>query len=169
MRNDRYLVGMLIGIGLLVITALLVFFIRQQNTGYSPEDTPEGVLHNYILAIEEGDYQRAYTYLAEHQYKPNYDLFRKTFTSQQLDPSFTAVQIGDVSLSGDNEQALEAVIDLNLIQSSQGPFGDVYHNTGKAYLEMDASGEWKISNIPYPYWNWDWYTSSIQNPQKVAP
>ena len=49
MKQDRFLTGILIGIGVLIIAALAVFFTRKDSQTYVADDTPEGVVHNYVL------------------------------------------------------------------------------------------------------------------------
>ena len=56
MRQDRFLTGILIGIGVLVIAALAVFFIRRDGQSYVAENTPEGVVHNYVVSKLNKDY-----------------------------------------------------------------------------------------------------------------
>ena len=65
MRQDRFLTGILIGIGILVVAALAMFFIRRDDQAYLSDDTPEGVVHNYVVSILNKDYEKAYGYLAE--------------------------------------------------------------------------------------------------------
>ena len=73
MRGDRFLLAILIAIGVLVVLAVVLFYTQGGINDYGLEDTPQGVLRNYILALEKGDYQRAYSYLHDAQGKP--DLF----------------------------------------------------------------------------------------------
>ena len=56
MKNDRFLLGILIGIGLLVALALGLYFLRQEQPAYVNDETPEGVVHNYVTAVQLGDY-----------------------------------------------------------------------------------------------------------------
>ncbi len=65
MKQDRFLLGILIGIGVLIIAALVVFFIRKDSQTYVPDDVPEGVVHNYVVAVLNKDYEKAYGYLAD--------------------------------------------------------------------------------------------------------
>ena len=58
MKQDRFLTGILIGIGVLVVIALVVFFTRKDSQTYVSEDVPEGVVHNYVLAVLNKDYQK---------------------------------------------------------------------------------------------------------------
>jgi hypothetical protein len=65
MKQDRFLTGILIGIAVLVVIALVVFFLRQNSQSYISEESPEGVVHNYVLAVLNDDYEKAYDYLAD--------------------------------------------------------------------------------------------------------
>ena len=70
MKQDKFLTGILIGVGMLVLLALVLFFTRQDKRDYLAEDAPEGVAHNYVLAVLNKDYEKAYGYLADLKYKP---------------------------------------------------------------------------------------------------
>lgn len=158
-KEDRFLLAILAGIGLLVLAALGLFFLRQQGQDYGPEDAPEGVLRNYILALDKEDYARAYTYLYDAPNKPDLDQFQRAFLNQRLETSNTAVQIGEARLNGD-----EAVVALALIHPSSGPFSEGFRETVNAQLKRSAGGEWKISSLPYPLWDWSWYTPEAATP-----
>jgi hypothetical protein len=155
MRQDRFLIAILAGILVLVIAALVLYALRDNQMQYGPETTPDGVVRNYVLAIEKEDYRLAYTYLSEGDGKPDFDNFQKAFLSKQLDPSSTSVQLGEV-----RPGEAEAVVELITVQRSGGPFGEVYRTTNNAFVKLDQAGAWKITGMPYPYWNWDWF-----NPQ----
>jgi hypothetical protein len=94
MKQDRFLTGILIGIAVLVVVALAVFFIRRDNQSYISEDSPEGVVHNYVLAVLNGDYQKAYGYLADLDHKPTYEQFRDAFIKGVVNPNNSAVDVG---------------------------------------------------------------------------
>ena len=68
-KTDRFLIGLVIGIIALVIIAFVVTLLRPE-ADYQSDDTPEGVTHNYLLALQRDDYERAYGYLSENL--PNY-------------------------------------------------------------------------------------------------
>lgn len=96
MKQDRFLLGILVFIALLVVASLALFFARQETQTYGAEDTPEGVIRNYSLSLQNRDFQRAYGYLAGKEDKPTFDYFRQAFLSRQLDLSGTALQVGAV-------------------------------------------------------------------------
>src|SRR3990172_5492308 len=93
MKQDRFLTGILIGIGVLVIAALAVFITRKDTQTYVSDDTPEGIVHNYVVAVLEKDYEKAYGYLAELDNKPAYDNFRQAFLNRSVNPQDSSVDI----------------------------------------------------------------------------
>jgi Tfp pilus assembly protein PilW len=152
MKQDRFLIGILIGIGVLIALALVVFFTRQNKQTYVSEDTPEGVVHNYVLALLNKDYPKAYGYLADLANKPTYDNFRHAFATGQLNPSNTGVKIGTATITGN-----DASLEVDMVSTSSGPFDSGYTNTGSAQL-VKQNGIWKISSMPtYDLWDFSWY------------
>ncbi len=152
MKQDRFLVGILIFVAVLMVISLALFFTRHQVPDYGSEDTPEGVVRNYILAIQKGDYPRAYSYLAEQEHKPSYTSFEQTFLSNPQGLNATGVRIGQTTQSGS-----QAWVEVTVAYSAGGPFGGRgWNNVEKASL-IQQNGQWKITRLPYPYWGWEWY------------
>jgi hypothetical protein len=60
---DKFLSGIVIGVILLVIIAFVVV-LRRPSPTYRVENTPEGIAHNYLLAVRLGEFERAYGYLS---------------------------------------------------------------------------------------------------------
>ena len=56
--TDKFLIGIVGGIVLLVVVVFIVVLLRPEPE-YLDEDTPEGVVHNYLLALQKGEYERA--------------------------------------------------------------------------------------------------------------
>lgn len=157
MKQDRFLLAILIAIGALVIVALGLFFVRKGSQNYGPEDIPEGVVRNYVLALHKQDYARAYGYLKDGDGKPDIARFRQVFMTREMNISDVAVQIGDATLTGS-----EAIVDLTLLHASNGPFSDTYRETSRAIVVQNEAGQWKISDMPYPYWEADWYGPNLK-------
>ncbi len=61
--TDKFLIGIVAGIVLLIVIALVATLTRPEPV-YQAKDTPEGVAHNYLLALQKRDYARAYGYLS---------------------------------------------------------------------------------------------------------
>lgn len=152
MKQDRFLTGILVGIAVLVVVALAVFFIRRDTQTYVAEDTPEGVVHNYVLAVLNGDYQKAYGYLADLEHKPTYEQFRDAFIKGIVNPNNSAVDIGDSEINTDT-----ASVDVALIYNPSDPFSTGYRDVQRAILVKQGQA-WKLSSMPtYYYWDYSWY------------
>ncbi len=152
MKQDRFLLGILIGIGALVILALALFFTRKDNTlTYGPEDTPEGVVHNYVVAVFQRDYEKAYGYLADKKDKPTLEQFREAFLQNYINPNNTGVDIGESEISDD-----QAFVTVYIQYGSSDPFSSGYRNEERAVL-VNQGGQWKLEQMPGNFWAWDWY------------
>jgi hypothetical protein len=152
MKQDRFLIGILIGIGVLVVIALTVFFTRQDERDYVAEDTPEGVVHNYALALLNKDYEKAYGYLADLEYKPTYEEFRRPFLNGHVNPESTALDVGESEIDGD-----EASVEVVQIYNPSDPFSSGYRDEQRAIL-VKQDGEWKMTSMPaYNFWDYSWY------------
>jgi hypothetical protein len=162
MKQDRFLIGILVFIGLLVVAAVGLFFVRNGAPAYVAEDTPQGVIRNYIVALQKQDYERAYGYLADDPDKPTYDYFVSAYMTNQLDISNSALDIGDVQTQANNR----VFVSVTVVHASTGVFDNGWSSADKATLVQQA-GAWKISYLPYPYWGWDWYTTPAFTPVPV--
>ena len=152
MKQDRFLMGILIGIGILILAALAVFFIRKDSQTYVPDDVPEGVVHNYVVAILNKEYEKAYGYLADLDNKPTYEQFQKSFVTGALNPGNSAVDVGRSEITGAN-----ATVEVAMIYNPSDPFSTGYRDVQNAIL-VRQDGRWKISSMPaYFLWDYSWY------------
>jgi hypothetical protein len=151
MKQDKFLTGILIGIGVLILLALGLFFTRQEKREYIADATPEGVVHNYVLAVLDKDYQKAYGYLADLEHKPTYEEFRQAFFNGTVNPGDVGVDIGAVDVNGD-----EAVVTLAVYYSNTDPFSSRYASEDRALL-VKQDGDWKLNSMPYNFWDYNWY------------
>ena len=62
-KTDRFLLGFVLG-ALLLVALVLVLAVRRPPPEYQPEDKPENVALNYLLALQRADYPRAYAALS---------------------------------------------------------------------------------------------------------
>lgn len=162
MKQDRFLTGILVGIGVLVVIALTLFFTRQDKQEYVADDTPSGVVHDYALALFNEDYEKAYAYLAESKNKPTYNEFRQSFFNNYVNPGNAGLELGETEIAGD-----EAYVTVYLIYNPSDPFSSSYRNTETARL-IRQNGEWKLLQMPYNFWSYEWYQPTPE-PPVVAP
>jgi hypothetical protein len=151
MKQDRFLMGILIGIGVLIAIALALFFTRQSNVDYVDDAAPEGVVNNFVLALYQKDYQKAYGYLQDAEYKPDYEKFRQSFAINPVENTNAGVRIGEVTLEGDH-----AYVAVSVVYPGSDPLSRGYGSSEQATL-VKQNGAWKIQYMPYPFWQWDWY------------
>ncbi len=152
MKQDRFLTGILVGIVALVIVALVVFFIRKDSQSYIAEATPAGVVHNYVLAVLNGDYKKAYGYLADLENKPTYEQFRDSFLKGTVNPNNSAVDVGKSEINNDT-----ASVEVAMIYNPSDPFSTGYRDVQRALL-VRQGGAWKLSSMPgYYFWDYSWY------------
>jgi len=148
--------GILIGIGALVVIALALFFTRQDRQTYRSGEEPEDVVFNYALAVTERDYQKAYGYLAELKDKPTYEDFRQSFFNGMVSPNNVGVDVGASHIDGD-----EATVEVTMVYASGDPFSSGYNNSERALL-VRQGGAWKLSSMPYNFWDYNWYQPQVK-------
>lgn len=157
MRQDRFLLGILVGIILLVVVSLALFYTRQNQAAYVPDDTPQGAVQDYVLAVQKGDYQRAYQYIQDSAIKPDEARFRQSFSGTQLNISGTSLEVEPgASINGSR-----ATVPVTVISAGGGLFSSVNRRLDVATLVLQ-NGAWKIENIPYPYWDYSWYQPPVK-------
>ena len=159
-RQDRFLLLILGGIVVVVALALGLFFARQAGPVYGPEDTPQGVLQNYIVALSRGELDRAFRYVAgppgtQSSNVPNLADFRQFFLTEvsgQL-PN-TGLQIGQVVF----QEADTITLSVTVLHTSGSLFDSVGREMQQVQLVRQA-GAWKITQAPYPFWSYAWQST----------
>lgn len=155
MKDDKFLISIVVGIVVLIVVALTVVLLRAPgNETYLPDDSPEGVVHNYFLALQKDEYEKAYGYLADEvQSKVDLDKFIRDVDNFQAD-SQAALQIGEVSTGESRVQ-----VDVSITTYNPGGLFDsnTYTQHQTALLKPGADdSEWRLTSFPYPYWGYDW-------------
>ena len=64
-QTDKFLFAIAVAALLLVVSAFLVAR-SQPEPVYQSEGAPEGISHNYLLALRQRDFVRAYGYLSSY-------------------------------------------------------------------------------------------------------
>ena len=148
MKRDRFLLAIIIGIGVLVVAALILFFTRQRQVSYGDDSTPAGSLQNYFLAIQKQDYARAYHYLADTPNKPSLLQFEQPFLSYQSQA--VANSVVEIIGTAPDPQGETALIQVAISQGPQDLFGNGSRPMAQAAM-VRQNGAWKVSSAPYPY------------------
>lgn len=146
-KTDKILLGIVGGIILLVVVAFAVAFSKPKPT-YQAEDTPEGVAFNYLFALQQEDYERAYGYLSLTI--KGYPSDAEAFADDIRDNSwqFSGVNDSSTTLEVDSVDISGARADVK-IRETHFYEGDLfnsgqYTNIFNITLRQAENGQWKI-------------------------
>jgi hypothetical protein len=157
-KTDKFLMGIVGGILLLVVVAFSVALTTPEPS-YQAEDTPEGVAFNYLFALQQGDYERAYGYLRPSL--KGYPRNVAVFTSDIRDHNWEFSRLNDasVTLEVDSVFINERHAEITMLETrfyEGGLFeSSSYTTTFVVTLLRDQNGVWKISESDN-YWLWCW-------------
>jgi len=148
-RTDKFLIGIVAGIVLLVAAALVITLARPEAT-YQAQDTPKGVAHNYLLALHKQDYEHAHSYLSPTL--PGYPASADRFARDVQNSSW------NFRLDVDTTLAIENVVlgqDWASVKVRESRFsgGDLFDSDQSfTFFEMQLQFEgndWKIVDSRY--------------------
>lgn len=167
-NSNKLLIGIVIGIILLVVAAFVVV-LRRPAPEYQAGDSPESVTHNYLLAIQQGDYERAFSYLSPTLEHP---ADAQAFLQSIEDSSWDFQLHQDVSLAiestAQNSATRATVTVRQTTFYGDGLFGGS-PNTRTFDLNLEKGGEeWKLVGGDL-YWSYCWGDKDIclEDPRRV--
>jgi hypothetical protein len=154
--TDRFLIGIVAGILLLVVAAFAVMALRPKPD-YRKEDTPEGVAHNYLLALQKEDLARAYSYLSPTigGYPDSADAFADHVKAGW---EFSDLWDGSTTLAVDSARTTgaRATVSVRWTHFYEGDLLDSSQYTSYFDIELRSEGEtWKIVHADR-YWHRCW-------------
>ncbi len=148
---DRFLLAIIAGVVLLVVVALAMALTRTPQ-GYLPDTTPDGVAHNYLLALKQGDSARAYGYLAPDLagYPPTVDDFVADIDSRYswaFNRDSATISVGEPRITGDRATVTVSearFAEGGLFSSVQygSSFGMTLRRQGDAWRLVSADSYW---------------------------
>ncbi|MGE5139312.1 MAG: hypothetical protein ACM3JD_07620 [Rudaea sp.] len=156
---DRFLLGIVAAIVLLVALAFALVRLRPQP-GYVSEGQPEGVVQNYILAMQQQDLARAYGYLSADL--PGYPTSAAVF-SDQVYADRWATQVANASTFAlqnsriDGDRAWVTLLEQEAGQGGPLRMGPTYSSSFGIRLK-NLNG-WKIIHSER-YWRSCWESAS---------
>jgi hypothetical protein len=153
--SDKYLIGIVVGIALLVIVAFVVVLARPEPE-YRDDDSPDAVVHNYLLALRKDDYQRAYEYLSPtlDGYPENLDTF-----IEDAEAGYNFRQDRDVALKVESAKITANTATVRVLETRAYDGGPL--DSGQRDREIDMKlrqhdGSWKlVEGDSYWYSCWD--------------
>ena len=152
--TDKYLIGIVVGSIVLVITSM--FMVQSMpEPSYKDGVSPESVAHNYLLALHQDDYVRAYSYLSMQLdgYPQTADEFEDLVLNNSWDFRIDGndnvqTEVIEVDIEDDRARVLERETTFY----SGGIFSDGYDSsTFRMTLRLDNE-VWKIRSAEQ-YWS----------------
>lgn len=158
MKNaDMFLIGIVIGVVLLVGATIALVLLRSGEPGYQQDNTPEGVAHNYLLALDVGEFERAYGYLSPAL--PGYPDSVEQFTEDIEDTwSYRYDRGEDFSLTVDAVQTTgdrSTVSVVRTVYYQGGVFDDGTYSSEFRMTLRRQNGDWRVVEATR-YWDRCW-------------
>ena len=157
-QTDKVLIGIVGGVILLVVAAFAVA-VNKPKPAYQVEDTPEGVAFNYLFALQQEDYERAYGYLSPsiRGYPRDVEKFMDDIRDHSwqfsgLNDSSTMLEIDSVDING--KRADVRIRETHFYEGDLFNSGQ-YTSTFNITLRQDENGQWKIVKSD-SYWLGCW-------------
>jgi hypothetical protein len=164
--TDKFLIAIVVGVVVLVAAALAVALVQRDRTpSYEPDDTPQGVAYDYLLALQLGEVERAHGYLSPTL--PGYpadakELARNTNELRwELSPERDAsLAVESADVEGDLARVVirETVFYRGGLFGSGGLFSPGQDTTTFTMTLAREDGAWKITDSER-YWAWCWRES----------
>ncbi len=151
---NRLLLGIGITIVALAAIAVALVLFTQNNVVLLPQDTPEGTVQRFLIAIQDKDYPKAYNYLriTEKDLKVSYDdwvRFDIPMMASTAQPAWKAT-LGKTTISGNNA-SVEVFVDT-FRPNANGPFGSSTYTQLIMFQLTKADNSWLITTRPPLYW-----------------
>lgn len=152
--SDKLLLAIVVAIVLLIIVAFVIVS-RRPEPQFQGQDTPEGVVHDYLLALQLGDYEHAYSFLSPKiAYPANvnefYDSLRERPWEFALSDNLSQVIESQERISENSV----AVVVREIYNTNSLFAGDDYFEIFRMRVEDDGQG-WKLVSGER-YWSTCW-------------
>ena len=159
--SSRWLVG--VAVVILIVAAVgvtVAFLYRSGELPLLPEGTPEGTVHRFLLAIEQGDKRRAYDYLSPKlQDTCSYDYFRDSarwFESRDIRNA------NDLRVTLEGTESDNGLVEVRVriirfrvsspspLSPLSAPFDGGESSYGERFTLEMTDGDWLFVDPPWP-------------------
>jgi hypothetical protein len=149
--SNRFLLGFGIAITVLVVITITLVLTNRGITTLLSENSPEGIVQRFLLAVQDHDFQKAYSYLnvVESGRKLTYDEWVNSISTRfQTSSSVWKASFGNITADG-GTASVEVLIDLF---QPNGPFENPIRTQIDVYQLKLINGKWFITSRPWMYW-----------------
>ena len=145
---------MVVGVVVLVGAVIAVVLLRSGEASYEPDGAPEAVAHNYLLALQWEDYERAYGYLSPTL--PGYPATMQEFARNVEDHSWNFSRHDDVSLAIESVKVTgdrAKVLARRTTFYSGGVFDSGQYSSTFEMTLLREKDEWHLVEADRYWWN----------------
>ena len=138
-------------IALVLATVLLVFLTKGNEVDLLPEDTPQGVVQRYLIALQDRNYQEAFNYLSfapSENINSYADWVRMRGVPRISDEATWKATLGETMQNGDNATVQVIIEALRL----GGPFDNPVRSQQMSFQLKRIDGQWLITSPTYIFW-----------------
>jgi len=160
LKSDRYLAGIVVAVLALAVVAFILA-LRQPAPTYRTDGGPDAAVHNYLLAIRQSDFERAYGYLSPsiRGYPESIGRFTDAVTASPADfgmqdATATTLRVATAPVIADDS----AVVRVDETAFNQGGLFDSSEWTNSFSATLRREGDaWRIASVsPSRYWDMCW-------------
>ena len=140
--------GAVIG-ALIALSIILVAVTSHQPQKLLPVNTPEGTVQSYLLALTNGDYQKAYGYLSPApQDNLTYGNWVSQLNNNRPTSSSWKASLGTTTVTG-NQAIVNIIVS---VFTPGGPFSDPVRTNNISFALTKSGDTWSITSPTYVYW-----------------
>jgi len=138
-------------VALVLATVLLVLLTKGNDTVLLPEDTPQGVVQRYLIAVQDRNYWEAFNYLSfdpSEKIKSYDDWVRMTGVPRISDGQTWKATLGETIQNGDSATVQIIIETLR----PGGPFDNPVRSRQISFQLKRIDGQWLITSPTHIYW-----------------
>jgi len=149
--SSRFLLGF--GILIIVVVAVAVTLALiggNEPVKLLPQDSPEGTVQRFLMAVKEQDYAKAYTFLSpqsEYLKTSPYDDWVRSMQSMRGNSSWKASIVN--STVRENDATVEVAVD---VFRPDGPLANPVNTNRVTFVLQKENGKWMINSPVDLYW-----------------
>ena len=152
--SRRWLAFFGIAIGIVVVVAVSVAVFNKDNITLLPEDTPQGTVQRYLIAIQSKDYHKAYSYYShdaaasEAAQEIDYNNWLSQMVpSTYINDSGWKAKLGPVNEINDIA-TVQVIMDIAM---SNGLFGGSSYSQTYSFNLSKVNNSWVITSGNYSF------------------
>ncbi len=147
--SRRWLIIFAIIIGVFVIaTVSVVLFTKGNKVTLLSEDTPQGIVQRYLIAIQEKNFQKAFNYLSFSPTEKIITYDNWIMGSYSLNTATWKASLGKTTQDGD---IATVEVTLDIFRAGE-PLSDTQRSQQITFQLKKIGNSWFITSPTYLYW-----------------